>query len=70
MNKDNWKYIMREQVTPFERLAGDNSIAYWDKKNDTLAVFISGWVESEITYSYTFGKKNGKWYLTERYETP
>ncbi|NDW10547.1 hypothetical protein [Dysgonomonas sp. 520] len=65
-NQSNWTFLEKKTLTPFFNQK-DNSFGSWSKPSPNTMVFSSGWVESELAYSATFERVNGKWMLTEYY---
>ena len=65
--RENWKHINQNYVTPFENKA-ENAHGEWITRTASSARFIAGWDGKVIAYSVVFQKSGGKWYLTDYQE--
>jgi hypothetical protein len=68
MDENNWKHIEKRLLTVYKPDA-EGAFADWSEKNDSIAVFDIGWVESELVCRFKFEKTNGEWFLTEYIDT-
>ena len=65
--RENWKHINQNYITPFENKA-ENAYGEWITRTESSARFIAGWDRKVIAYSVVFQKNEGKWYLTDYQE--